>query len=146
MLNESQSVVRGKWDIIEVEFKNGILKIEPQQDMNYELEDLLSFHDYALELTNHQDILILSDYRHHHLRVSSDSMKHSARDPELNKTRIAEAVLVKSLPNMLLARFYIRILKPICPTRVFKNKEQALNWLDLRKEIYEANKKQQLEK
>lgn len=47
-------------------------------------------------------------------------------DQELAK---AEAMIIKSLPQRMIASTYIRINKPKCPTRFFENESDAIEWL-----------------
>lgn len=46
-----------------------------------------------------------------------------------SKVRKAEAFVVESLANRLIAGFYIQFNRPKNPTRIFNNFENALNWL-----------------
>lgn len=46
-----------------------------------------------------------------------------------SKVRKAEAFLVESLANRLVANFYIRFNRPKNPTKIFNHFEKALNWL-----------------
>ena len=47
-------------------------------------------------------------------------------DQELAK---AEAMIIKSLPQRMIASTYIRINKPKCPIRFFENESDAIEWL-----------------
>ncbi|MFI5148728.1 MAG: hypothetical protein ACHQRM_03280 [Bacteroidia bacterium] len=48
---------------------------------------------------------------------------------EANENLIAQAILVNSLANRLLGNFMIKIHKPLSPTRLFSNEEEAMKWL-----------------
>lgn len=41
----------------------------------------------------------------------------------------AEAFVVKSLSQRLIANFYVKVNKPPKPSKVFNNKEEAIQWL-----------------
>lgn len=41
----------------------------------------------------------------------------------------ARALVIKSLSHRILANFYIKFHKPIVPTQIFNNYEDALKWL-----------------
>lgn len=43
-------------------------------------------------------------------------------------TRIAEAVIVKSLPMRILVRFYVRGIKSH-PIKIFQSRQKAIDWL-----------------
>lgn len=42
----------------------------------------------------------------------------------------ARAIVIKILSQRILANFYIRFQKPIIPTKIFNNYEEALAWLE----------------
>ncbi len=55
-----------------------------------------------------------------------------------NAQTIADAFVVSSLPEKLLANFYIKINKPPKPTRMFTDKNKAIAWLlQKQKEFYQ---------
>ena len=121
---------KGKWDTIELEYDNYILRLRPQADLVYELDDLLSFHQHVLEFTQTAKFLVLSDFREHHLSLSKEVIQYAAKNPELNEAKLAEAVLVKPLPNMMVARFFINVLRPLTTTKIFRSEDQAMEWLE----------------
>lgn len=43
--------------------------------------------------------------------------------------RVAEAIIVRSLPVRILGNFYLRFHKPNVPTRMFDDHEDAIVWL-----------------
>jgi hypothetical protein len=131
----------GRWGVIDLTYVDGILRISPTDDMIYELDDLIQFHKYVLSMTKGDRFLVLSDYREHHLDIDRDTLKYAAKNEWLHETRIAEAVLLKSLPNLLISRFYIRTLKPLTPTKIFRNENTALRWLEMWKDYGSLNKK-----
>lgn len=45
------------------------------------------------------------------------------------------AIVIKTLSHRLLANFYIAFNKPIVPTKVFNNYDDALNWLMNKKDF-----------
>lgn len=121
---------KNKWGVIELEYSNDILCLRPVDDMHYELEDLIEFQNSVFELTDGQPHFVLSDFRDHHLRLSNETMKYAARNPELNAMKIAEAVVVNTLSNLLVARFFVNVVKPLKPTKIFKSREKAMEWLE----------------
>ena len=48
---------------------------------------------------------------------------------EANKFGKADAYVIKSLPQKILGNFFIKVLKPELPSRLFTNEEEALKWL-----------------
>jgi hypothetical protein len=45
------------------------------------------------------------------------------------KYTIADALVVKSLSQKILANFYLKFNKPAKPTKIFNNEPEALKWL-----------------
>ena len=125
----------GTWDTIRLEYADNILRIRPQADLVYELDDLLAFHNYVLEFTNSNRFLVLSDFREHHLSLAKEVMQYAAKNPELNAAKLGEAVLVKSLPNMLVARFFINVLRPRTETKIFRSEDKAMHWLEQLRDV-----------
>lgn len=57
-------------------------------------------------------------------------------ESEYSKYRYADAFIVNSLPMRLLVNFFIAFNKPKIPSKMFNNKESALNWINsLKKEM-----------
>ena len=125
----------GTWDTIRLEYADNILRIRPQADLVYELDDLLAFHNYVLEFTKSNRFLVLSDFREHHLSLAKEVMQYAAKNPELNAAKLGEAVLVKSLPNMLVARFFINVLRPRTETKIFRSEDKAMHWLEQLRDV-----------
>ncbi|MGB0888134.1 MAG: hypothetical protein ACPGSL_08440 [Vicingaceae bacterium] len=48
---------------------------------------------------------------------------------EATKHSLAEAIVVHSLAQRLLVNFYLKINKPLVPTKLFRNKVSAKKWL-----------------
>ena len=49
--------------------------------------------------------------------------------PEYKKDTLAKAIIVQSLPQRIVSNFYLRFNKPAIPTRLFNDKESAMQWL-----------------
>lgn len=49
--------------------------------------------------------------------------------PHISRTRIAEAILVETTANRLMANVYVNYNKPRIPTKIFTNEEEAIKWL-----------------
>lgn len=55
--------------------------------------------------------------------------RYYASGPEANKYTIASAFVVKSIAQKLLGNAYVTFNKPMTPTRIFTEEEEALKWL-----------------
>jgi hypothetical protein len=58
-----------------------------------------------------------------------DDMRYAAASTVENKFTIADAIIVKSLSQRIIANFYLRFNKPVKPTKIFSDREEAAFWL-----------------
>lgn len=61
--------------------------------------------------------------------ISMEAIKLCASD-KVYKNAIAKAVVASSLSSRLISSFFITIIKPPAPTKLFKTIEEAEVWLD----------------
>ena len=64
----------------------------------------------------------------HFVQVGDDARKYAASE-ESNIYTIADAFIINSIALKLVGNFYIRFNKPVRPTRIFNNEDDALIWL-----------------
>jgi hypothetical protein len=60
----------------------------------------------------------------------STEARYYASTPEANKYTIASAFVVKSIAQKLLGNAYVTFNKPITPTRIFTDENEAVKWLN----------------
>lgn len=60
----------------------------------------------------------------------STEARYYASTPEANKYTIASAFVVRSIAQKLLGNAYVTFNKPITPTRIFTDENEALKWLN----------------
>lgn len=70
------------------------------------------------------------DVRKDFMGISHEAKEYIAKNPIINKFRIAEAILVKNLGQKLGADLYIRIFKPKASSKTFLNEDKAKKWLE----------------
>lgn len=70
-------------------------------------------------------VLIVAD---EFAQFDRDSSDFSSSD-EGQRYTIADALVVKSLSQKILANFYLKFNKPAKPTRIFTNEAEAIVWL-----------------
>lgn len=46
-----------------------------------------------------------------------------------NPYSTADAFVIKSMPQRILGNFYLKVTKPERPSRLFNDKDEAINWL-----------------
>ena len=61
--------------------------------------------------------------------ISEEAKKYVTQHPEVNRFRVAEAMLVKNLGQKLGVDVYIRLSKPTRVTKAFLKEEKAKKWL-----------------
>jgi hypothetical protein len=79
------------------------------------------------ELTNGKKVPMLIDGDQ--LTIPSEEARSFVAQKDSNPYSLAEAFLVGSLPQKLIANFFMRFNKPGRPTKMFTRKEEALVWL-----------------
>ena len=62
------------------------------------------------------------------VQVGDGARKYAASE-ENNTYTIADAFVINSFALKIVGNFYIRYDKPVRPTRIFTNEEEALTWL-----------------
>jgi hypothetical protein len=95
----------------------------------------------TLALANEERYAVLVDARVI-TTITAEAMQYAQR-PETYRLLIAQAIVVDSLPNRLIANFIIKFHKPTSPTKLFSNEEAALIWL---RNHMRKDKEKQLEK
>ena len=92
-----------------------------------EVEDVRAIKEVNLKLTEGKPYCILVDSGMV-TTISSEARKLSASKEFAQKT-IAKALLVHSVGHRLVGRFYIKINKPHIKTKIFSDREDAIDWL-----------------
>lgn len=59
-----------------------------------------------------------------------DSARVFSASEEGSKYSVAEAFVVKSLSQRLIANFYVKVNKPPIPSKVFNSEKEAIKWLE----------------
>jgi hypothetical protein len=47
------------------------------------------------------------------------------------QSKIAEAFVIRNLSQRILANFYVRVLRPGCPSEVFEREDEAVKWVQM---------------
>ena len=106
---------------------DGILELYANDHHVYTIEDVKENVKAFGELTGNKKapVLIIGgsfsslDDQTREFMATEESLKYSK----------AEAFLITSLAQKILINFYIKFNKPLVPTLVFTNKEEAIEWL-----------------
>jgi len=94
-----------------------IIDIPDQKEVNQAIEELGSRKKHCV-------LFIESKYT----TYSQDAIKNSLA-PENFKYILADATVIRSLNQRLLADFYEKVMKPPVPSKYFESEEEAVKWL-----------------
>jgi hypothetical protein len=106
---------------------DGIVEVICGEDVRYEVEDLFEMHAASSRLVSKQRMPTLFMVGKN-TSISQDAMKYGATE-EATALSAAEAYVIQSIPQKILANFYLRIHKPPVPTRFFDDRKEAEAWL-----------------
>ncbi|OFY92897.1 MAG: hypothetical protein A3K10_15940 [Bacteroidetes bacterium RIFCSPLOWO2_12_FULL_31_6] len=117
-------------------YDNRIVKIKFKDGVDFQLDDAIIANQTMFDIVDGNHFLSLVDTLNVRGQISNDAMKHFAKDPLTKGVRIAEAIVVDSLHNRILANFYLKFVKSHNPVKVFNNMDKAIVWL---LEMYQKN-------
>ena len=110
-------------------YDNRIVKIRFKDMVDFNLEDAIEANRTMYDFADGNPFLSLVDTINVRSQMSNQAMAHFAKDPLTKGVRIAEAIVVDSLHNRILANFYIKFVKSHNPVKVFNNMDKAIAWL-----------------
>lgn len=108
---------------------DGIVEIRCADDFTYDIKHIRENHHYLKRFAITEKVLVLS-FTENFTSISSEARSYIALG--LHKDYVAaEAVLIHSLPQRLLANFFMKLNSPIVPAAYFAYslKKVAENWL-----------------
>lgn len=73
--------------------------------------------------------------------TSAEARKIHSQSDYLKKFRIANAIVVNSLPHRLIAQSYLKLNKPQVNTRIFTEEDKAVKWLETLERIQSESRK-----
>jgi hypothetical protein len=120
-------------DIIELDFvkisklENSIIKIDMSSSSIIGLDECVKITEAVGELTQKKPSLILM-IAGNTTNYTSEARYFSASEAGSIYT-IADAMIVKNLAQNIMVSFYLKINKPIRPTKAFNYESDAINWL-----------------
>ncbi|MBI2279955.1 MAG: hypothetical protein HYU68_04600 [Bacteroidetes bacterium] len=110
-------------------YDNRIVKIRFKDGVDFQLNDAIIANQTMFNIAEGKPFLSLVDTIDVRGQMSNEAMKHFAKDPLTKGVRVAEAIVVDSLHNRILANFYIKFVKSHNPVKVFNNMDKAIAWL-----------------
>lgn len=110
-------------------YDNRIVKIRFKNMVDFVLDDAIIANQTMFDVVDGNPFLSLVDTLDVRGQISNDAMNHFAKDPLTKGVRVAEAIVVDSLHNRILANFYLKFVKSHNPVKVFNNMDKAVVWL-----------------
>ena len=107
--------------------EKGIIRYEIDNTDEITVENIKEFLEAVKKLGGGKpfcNIIVMKKF----VQVDDEARKYSASE-ESNIYTIADAFVINSIALKLVGNFYIRYNKPVKPTRLFNNEEDALTWL-----------------
>lgn len=105
---------------------DGIVQVNSTEHI-YSIEDMHEISEAQNKLNHGNKTLVLVVV--HPFSDIETEARHFLTDPASTKYSIAEAYVLRSLAQKLLANFHLKIHEPEVPTKFFTNKEEAIIWL-----------------
>ncbi len=106
---------------------NEILEIDIQEDQNFSSEDMRDLIDAAYKIGSgkkFKNLINVGAYTVPDLAAIKFSCSKKG-----SKYKIADASIIHTLAQKIIATFYLRMNKPAVPTKFFNNATDAETWL-----------------
>lgn len=109
------------------ELENGILNIRLDEDGVVDIDDMNDYLDIVktkLDGNAYANLVEFGSYSN-----ISDQARKFASSEQSNKFTVADAFVLQSISQRIIGNFYLKFGSPLRPTRLFKNRKEALDWL-----------------
>ena len=108
-------------------YENGLLVVTLKDDLELTLEHIIEQREAAFSLTGKAKHVVLA-IAGQRTSATEEARKYAASF--VPEGRVAEAIIVRSLPVRLLANFYMKFHKPGLLTKLFEDDAEAICWLE----------------
>lgn len=109
-------------------YSNDIMHIHIKVRNTFELSDSMEIVEARTKLAQGKKYPVLYTTEHSFVTPSKEVNNYVASE-ERSKLVIADAFVMKSLPQRLAAKTYMLFKGPVRPTRFFSNESDAIEWL-----------------
>ena len=106
---------------------DGIIQFFHKDTFQFTMREIKEMEEVVLRITKgvtHKSLMVAGNFTNVDLEV----MKHLSSS-ESTLVSLADAFVIHSLAQKLLANFYLKINKPILPTKIFNKVDEAEAWL-----------------
>ena len=109
-------------------YSNGIMHIHIKVRNTFELSNSMEIVEARTKLAEGKKYPVLYSTEHSFVTPSKEVNSYVASE-ERSKLVLADAFIMKSLPQRLAARTYMLFKGPVRPTQFFSNEVDAIEWL-----------------
>jgi hypothetical protein len=107
-------------------YKNGIMNVIFKDNRLITIKDIEEVNHWVGSLGNRQYLNLMEGG--YNTDIDSIVREFSASDKE-NKYTIADAMVISTSAHKLITDFYVKVNRPYKPTRVFTDRNEAIDWL-----------------
>ena len=118
-------------------YKNGIMNVVFKKDSFIEMEDLSEVLIWVDSLGKDKKYLNLMEAENNS-QIDAE-VRSFAASKEENKHTIADGFVMTSQAHKLISNFYMKFNKPAKPSKIFTDRNKAIQWLLEQKELYYQN-------
>lgn len=120
---------------LHIKRSDGIVEIRCMENVQYDVQEVMENHEVLKNFAATGKVLVLNITTKYNL-ISNEAREYISKGPHKDFIA-AEAFLIHSLAQRLLARFYFAVFKPIVPAKyfAFHEKEEAEKWLRLQQQL-----------
>lgn len=111
------------------ELDNGLIEIICKDDFMYDVDQIRENHSVLEKISqkNSEPVLVFS-IAGKYTGITSEARTYLTKGPHKNFIN-AEAFVIQSMAQRIVANFYLKISKPIVPAAYFNNVGDAKRWL-----------------
>lgn len=106
---------------------DGIMHIHIKVDYSFEMEHSIAIVDARTKLAEGKPFPIM--YTATKLVIPSNEVRAYLATEERSQLVTADAFVINSLPQRLVARLFKKFNKPVRPVEIFENESDAIEWL-----------------
>ena len=114
--------------------EKNIILLKFKEDGAFDLRDAIETNKTIYSIVKGKPFLSLIDARKY-WSISASAREFLAKDTLTKEIKIAEAIVINTLPARLYAKFYIRLSKLANPAKIFSDIHDAKLWLQLQQKI-----------
>lgn len=107
-------------------YSSGIMNIVIKQGFELlSIDDIQEIYEWVYSLGENKYLNLFEG----EINLADSDVRSFVSSANQNKYTIADAIFVRNLSDKIVADFYIKQNNPIKPTKLFKDRDEAISWL-----------------